>query len=108
MWVSSNLGIYRKKYITSNWKKLTEAFLFAVLTSSSFYAGVVLCRNICNDIVSEEQAEFDEVVRFTCPEGKYNTLATLTFNTEGGIIRTLLRLPVNIALQGNNVNNISL
>ena len=41
-------------------------------------------------------AENHEYVRFTCDEGSYNTLATLVFNTEGGIIRTLLRLPVLI------------
>ena len=36
------------------------------------------------------------MVRFLCPENEYNTLATLVFNTEGGIIRSLLRVPIVI------------
>lgn len=46
-------------------------------------------------------AENHEYFRFTCNEGSYNTLATLVFNTEGGIIRTLLRLPVLIKKEGD-------
>ena len=32
-------------------------------------------------------------MRFRCPEGYFNPLATLLFNTEGGTIRTLLDFP---------------
>lgn len=31
-----------------------------------------------------------------CPDDEYNTLATLVFNTEGGIIRSLLRVPITL------------
>ena len=31
-----------------------------------------------------------------CPDGEYNQLATLVFNNEGGIIWSLLRVPVTI------------
>lgn len=35
--VNSNLGLIRKKHINANWKKLLEACLFSLATTSSFY-----------------------------------------------------------------------
>lgn len=35
--VNSNLALLRKKYINANWKKLTEAVLFSLMTTTSFY-----------------------------------------------------------------------
>ena len=35
--VNSNLGLIRKKIINTNWKKLTEACAFSVMTTTCFY-----------------------------------------------------------------------
>ena len=35
--VNSNLGLIRKKYVNTNWKKLLETCLFSIATTTSFY-----------------------------------------------------------------------
>lgn len=37
IWVNANINLKRKKYITKNWQKLLEVFLFSFVTSSVFY-----------------------------------------------------------------------
>jgi len=89
-----------------------EAFFFAALTSTCFFWGVYLNSlrpESCQPVTSLEEGADEHPKRFTCPDtadGKeqYNTLATLVFNTEGGIIRTLLRLP--ITLEENDISSI--
>lgn len=87
---SISLGMYRKKYINTPIKRVIEALIFAFVTSSTFYAVVVWRRNICNQIPLTESGE---TRTFTCPEGEYNPLATLIFNTEGGTLKQLFRFP---------------
>jgi hypothetical protein len=82
--------MYRKKYINTPIKRVIEALIFAFVTSSTFYAVVVWRRNICNQIPLTESGE---TRTFTCPEGEYNPLATLIFNTEGGTLKQLFRFP---------------
>jgi len=86
IFVNVNLGIFRKKYIDTNWKKIAEALFFAFLSTSIFF-GVVLLR--ANDCVSNADAPagVEHKMRFRCPENNFNPLATLLFNTEGGTIR---------------------
>ena len=47
VWVNSNLGIYRKKLVNANWKKVSEAVLFAALTSIFFFAGPLITASNC-------------------------------------------------------------
>lgn len=47
IWVNTNLGIYRKKYINTNAKKIFEAIFFAFTTSSCFFLGVLCTKNDC-------------------------------------------------------------
>ena len=85
IYVNINLGILRKKYLTKNWHKILEAVFFAFLSASVFF-GVVLARgNSCRTL--NENFDNESKVQFKCPEGKFNPLATLIFNTEGGTIR---------------------
>jgi chloride channel 7 len=106
IWVNINLGIYRKKYINTNMKKIFEAIFFAFTTSSCFFLGVLCTKNDCVKITDMAQAEDNGVMRFICEEGEYNVLASLVFNTEGGIIRTLLRLPIKVQedIDNDNIN----
>ena len=91
IFVNVHLAIKRKRYINTNWKKILEAIFFAFLSASVFF-GVVCARH--GDCRTTATGEIDEgKVRFRCPEGQYNPLATLLFNTEGGTIRTLLNFP---------------
>ena len=91
--VNITLGVYRKKYINTTWKKLAEAAFFAFLTSFTFFGVVLLRKGQCR--VSQPDHVEDEF-RFYCPDGQYNPLASLIFNTEGGTIRNLLHYPVTL------------
>lgn len=92
IFVNINLSMLRKKYINKNWKKITEALFFAFMSASIFFSVVVARKGNCRTAV-EEPGSDEEKVRFRCPEGQFNPLATLLFNTEGGTIRTLLDFP---------------
>jgi len=48
------LGIYRKKYINQNWKKICEAIFFGIVTAACFYGGVYLRRDSCIPITDLE------------------------------------------------------
>jgi chloride channel 7 len=54
VWTSSTLGMYRKKYINTNFKKISEAIFFGLLTASCFYGGVYLRRDSCIPITNLE------------------------------------------------------
>lgn len=43
------LGVYRKKYINTNVRKIIETLVFAGVTSMAFYAMVLISNNSCKD-----------------------------------------------------------
>jgi chloride channel 7 len=66
IWVNTNLGIYRKKYINTDAKKIFEAIFFAFATASCFFLGVLITKHDCVPITDSAQAESDGVMRFVC------------------------------------------
>lgn len=93
IYVNVRCSVLRKKYIKTNLAKLFEAIMFAIVTASVFYM-VAFARRF--DCVAKPTTYLDRTFRFFCPEGEYNPFASLIFNTEGGIIRQLLNVPVVI------------
>ena len=85
--VNSNLSIIRKKMITKNWQKLAEAAFFSFMTTSTFYWLPHFFEE-CRSPISASNSEI--AVAYACPEGKFNPLATMFFNTEGDAIRSLI------------------
>lgn len=89
--VYSILGVYRKKYVNTNLKKVLEVLLLSLATSSAFFWLSALNASNpthnCTPLVDEGEKE---KFAFTCPEGTFNTQTTLFFNTEGGVIRSLM------------------
>ena len=69
IFVNINLGIVRKKYINTNWKKIAEALVFAFLSASIFFGVVAARKNNCKIDASAEEAEENNHFRFRCPEG---------------------------------------
>jgi len=86
IYVNVNVNIKRKKYINTNIKKIIECCIFAFVTASCFYMVVALRSSSCKPL-DVDKVDNEELFEFTCPEGSYNPLATLIFNTEGGTIR---------------------
>jgi len=91
--VNVSLAILRKKYITKNWMKIWEALFFAFATSFVFFGTTLLRGKNCT---KSQPGNEDDEFRFYCPDGEYNPLASLIFNTEGGTIRSFLAYPLSI------------
>lgn len=83
----------RKKYINTGPRKLFEAICLALITAITFYMVTFARRNDC---IAKPQTNTDGNFKFFCPENYYNPFASLVFNTESGIIRQLLNVPVEI------------
>lgn len=66
--VNSNLGLIRKKHINSNWKKLTEACLFSLMTTSCFYWFPSFLGD-CESTLPVAADNLDIIVQYNCPEG---------------------------------------
>ena len=94
--VNSNLGLLRKKYINSNWKKIAEAAFFSFLTTTTFYwmpLSVNSCKSMLKDGTDHARLTEDNIelaVQYDCSDSEYNPLATLLFNTEGDAIRSMI------------------
>ena len=83
--VQARLGLLRKKYINTNWKKILETCLFSFATATTFFLVAVNAHN-CRHVGNEDR----DYYRGGCPEGRYSPIASLLFNTEGGTIRTIM------------------
>jgi H+/Cl- antiporter ClcA len=84
----------RKLYINTNLKKILEGLFFAFVTAAGFYLAVLLTHEDCLTAEKVDSVgRMNEEFRFYCPEGTYNPLAALFFNTEGGTIRQFMLKP---------------
>ena len=92
--VQARLGMLRKKYINSPFKKVFEVCLFSFATASTFYLVAANAPNcqLEDDIDREYYAG-------SCSEGYYSPIASLLFNTEGGTIRAIMNNELNTTYQ---------
>jgi chloride channel 6 len=95
--VHTRMGRLRKKFITSNCKKIIETGMFGMVTVSAMTL-LVITLNRCEDIPTydpvdlnkeEYESELQAFNKWTCEEDQYNPLATLFFNTEANTIKSL-------------------
>jgi len=84
-------SIWRKKFVTTPWRKVFECIAFAFVTSSVFYGVVCARKNNCKPIADAEANQYEIV--WECSEGYYNPLATLILNTEKGTLVEMFRYP---------------
>ena len=89
--VNNWMGFFRKYYVKNSWLKVFEAVAFSfMISSTTFWAPFMFPQCIDRSKVSENSLDAELLVSYTCPEGKYSTLATMLFNTEGSAIKTLI------------------
>ena len=87
IYISSYLGIQRKKYINTPLRKISEVLIFSLVSATIFFwlpSATDNCKVIQSNVYDQE------FYQYTCPNGQYSPLATLLFNTEGGTIRTIM------------------
>lgn len=93
VFVYSNLMVFRKYYINTNFRKILEVLVLSLATSSAFYwlsAFSSSFPNNCKPISGLKGDINVELFAFTCPPDTYNAQTTQLFNTEGGVIRALV------------------
>eukprot|EP00347_Sterkiella_histriomuscorum_P015757 403355796 len=89
--INNKVNVLRKKVLTQKWMKVAEAVFLVILTVTVFF----VCSQFTNTCIKNDPEDFMikkgiEVKRFTCPEGYYNRLATLLFNSQSNIIHTFM------------------
>lgn len=87
--VNTFLTRLRKKYSTTTMRKILETGFFAVATMSVSAFFIILYKDDCQLEGKNKGLEGIKYNSWTCPEGYFNPMATLYFNTEGGTIRAL-------------------
>ena len=88
--INSNLGLLRKKYINSTWKKLLEAFLFSFGTTTCFFWFPFVFHDCYSTASITDPANEEIIVQYDCPNGEYSAMATMFMNTEGSAIRSII------------------
>ena len=87
--VNNMMGFWRKHYITQKWMRPVEAGIFSlIITSFFFWTPFVFANCISNTNAGASQQNL--LVRYTCPEGSFNVVASMFMNTEGSAIRTII------------------
>jgi len=98
--VNTRMGRLRKRFVNTKLKKIIETGLYAGLTISIAFwctAGLNVCKENPKTYTAENLAlhKVEEEVKtqntWICPdkENTYSPIATLFFNTEKGVIRSL-------------------
>jgi len=89
--VNNWMGFFRKYYITKTWMRPIETGIFSLcITTVFFWAPYVFARCESNTLPTGTNDYTDLFVAYTCPEGMYNPIASLLFNTEGDAIKTII------------------
>lgn len=84
------VNMFRKVYYDSPIKKCMEVTILAFITSSFFYWLPYVTAAKCYSGSDTNYADGVHLAQYNCPNGFYNPLATLFFNTEGLVIRAMV------------------
>lgn len=89
IFVSMNtyVHMFRKDFLSSPALRVTEVVVIAMVTSSFAYWLPYTANAICFPMGDNDQKI---LVQYNCPTDYFNPLATLFFNTEGSIIKSIV------------------
>jgi len=94
--INFKMAKIRKQCLTTKWIKPIETFMWAFVTASCFF-WVPYIVGTCSEIDDDVDAE--DLFKGWCPLNKqFNGLATLFWNTEGGVIRAIMDNKINIPI----------
>lgn len=99
--VNNLLNLYRKKVLNTKFKKILEALLLVIMTTTAFYLSSFFSNCMSkNDEKDPLVKNHIEVKVFNCPEGTYNRIATLLFDGQSTVLRVFMT-PNNAFLMKN-------
>ena len=87
--INYEVNVLRRVYLTQNWMKVCETLVLTILTALLIFVAPIITSTSCEQQNEQDELE-TEFIRYTCPEGKYNPLATLLLNPEGSTIKAFL------------------
>lgn len=103
--INFRTNAWRKKYINKNWKKVVEAGFFCFMSATIFYI-IPYLEGQCTDFQSSSSSDDDLLQKEAwCIQDptkedfiSYNPLATISWSSEGEIIRNLMKSHFEINL----------
>ncbi|CDW77635.1 chloride channel protein 7 [Stylonychia lemnae] len=93
--INNQINKYRKQYLKEKWMKVAEALCLTLVTMTTFYIAMYIkyasdddpnndteiCQKLKPEVPSRE---------FLCPEGTFDRLATILFDTQSNTIKTFM------------------
>lgn len=92
---NGRINVIRKQYLDTKWKKLLETGGIAALTATVLYFTPGFLEAAC--IPMKASAGAADPIRYMCPEGTQNPIATLLFNPQSAVIKDFLSLDVKFS-----------
>lgn len=92
VWVNVAMTKFRMKVLDTKLKKVIEAIIVVIVTATIIFVLPYAADCIVNDDLPVDL----KVITFTCPDGYFNKLATLLWQTEGGVIKVLFSEDITI------------
>ena len=92
VWGNVALTKVRMACLKNKLAKVFEAIMMVIITATIIFVLPYLASCIQNDDLPDDL----DVVNFTCPPGYFNKLATLLWQTEGGVIKVLFSQQITI------------
>ena len=86
-YVNGELNKLRSIYLNTPWKKVMETILLTAVTALLIFYAPLITATECEKESTKLEAEF---IKYKCPEGQFNPLATLLLNPEGTTIKAFL------------------
>ena len=85
VWGNVAITRCRMKVLDTKIKKVIEAIIVVIITATIIFVLPYTASCIVNDDLPKDI----KVISFNCPEGYFNKLATLLWQTEGDVIKVL-------------------
>jgi len=80
------LSVFRRRYLTSHWSKVVEVVVVCNVTVTVGFVMMYLI-NDCKAITPQDHTEYP--IQMFCPDGQYNVVAAIWFQTPEAIVRSL-------------------
>ena len=86
---------FRHHYINKRWLLITEVLLVAATTVVAAFLLIFLTMNECRPIKTQLELNSPTIQLF-CPDGHYNTMATIVFSTPEQAVRNLFHSEIGM------------
>ena len=88
--INQEMNVLRRIYLTHPWKKVVETIVLTSVTAMLIFYAPKVTSGSCEKVENSDDVLEAEFIKYTCPEGEYNPLATLLLNPEGTTIKAFL------------------